>query len=38
MLETIGAPLYAQTHDPDARGRVVGGLRSRMGEEAFEAA
>jgi predicted ATPase/DNA-binding CsgD family transcriptional regulator/Tfp pilus assembly protein PilF len=37
-LETVGAPLYVHAQDRALYERAVGVLRSRLGEEAFEAA
>jgi predicted ATPase/DNA-binding SARP family transcriptional activator/DNA-binding CsgD family transcriptional regulator len=38
VLETVGAPLYVQIQDRALYQRTVEELRSRLGEEAFEAA
>jgi non-specific serine/threonine protein kinase len=38
MLETVGTPLYVQIQDRNVYDRAVEELRSRLGEEAFEAA
>jgi predicted ATPase/DNA-binding CsgD family transcriptional regulator len=38
ILETVGAPLYVHAQDRALYERAVGVLRSRLGEEAFEAA
>jgi non-specific serine/threonine protein kinase len=38
ILETVGAPLYVHAQDRALYERAVGILRSRLGEEAFEAA